>query len=182
MGNMAARASSLKPLALGISITGCERRRFFVRNLKRTSSFGDFSIRNRMATSEQGKKRDDKVIDSHLHVWASPEEAAGKYPYFPGQEPTLPGHVDFLLERMEEAGVDGALIVQPINHKFDHSYVTSVLKEYPSKFVGCCLANPAEDGSGIKEFESLILKVLSLITLPCIINLVTGSSLDFSSF
>lgn len=25
---------------------------------------------------------------------------------------------------MEEAGVDGALIVQPINHKFDHSYVT----------------------------------------------------------
>lgn len=25
---------------------------------------------------------------------------------------------------MEEAGVDGALIVQPISHKFDHSYVT----------------------------------------------------------
>lgn len=25
---------------------------------------------------------------------------------------------------MEEAGVDGALIVQPINHKFDHSLVT----------------------------------------------------------
>lgn len=25
---------------------------------------------------------------------------------------------------MEEAEVDGALIVQPINHKFDHSLVT----------------------------------------------------------
>lgn len=25
---------------------------------------------------------------------------------------------------MAEAGVDGALIVQPINHKFDHSLVT----------------------------------------------------------
>lgn len=25
---------------------------------------------------------------------------------------------------MEEADVDGALIVQPINHKFDHSLVT----------------------------------------------------------
>lgn len=25
---------------------------------------------------------------------------------------------------MKDAGVDGALIVQPINHKFDHSYVT----------------------------------------------------------
>ncbi|XP_027350018.1 uncharacterized protein LOC113861415 [Abrus precatorius] len=59
---------------------------------------------------------------------------------------------------MEEAGVDGALIVQPINHKFDHSYVTSVLKKYPTKFVGCCLANPVEDGSGLKQFEDLVLK------------------------
>ncbi|OVA17446.1 Amidohydrolase 2 [Macleaya cordata] len=99
-----------------------------------------------------------KVIDSHLHVWASPEEAADKYPYFPGQEPTLPGNVDFLLKCMGEAGVDGALIVQPINHKFDHSLVTSVLKKYPSKFVGCCLANPAEDGSGINQLEDLVLK------------------------
>lgn len=29
-----------------------------------------------------------------------------------------------IFQCMEEAGVDGALIVQPINHKFDHSYVT----------------------------------------------------------
>ncbi|CAB4264064.1 unnamed protein product [Prunus armeniaca] len=99
-----------------------------------------------------------KIIDSHLHVWASPQEAADKYPYFPGQEPTLPGDVDFLLKSMEEAGVDGALIVQPINHKFDHSLVTSVLKKYPSKFVGCCLANPTEDGSGVKQLEHLILQ------------------------
>ncbi|WVZ08405.1 hypothetical protein V8G54_021751 [Vigna mungo] len=150
-----------------------------------------------------------KVIDSHLHVWASPQEA-GRFPYFPGQEPTLQGNADFLLQCMEEAGVDGALIVQPINHKFDHSYVTSidvfsnagiakerkigekkgrnsdntimamldkirhsgyyivpllsfcslnsVLKKYPTKFVGCCLANPADDGSGLKQFEDLVLK------------------------
>ncbi|KAJ0095809.1 hypothetical protein Patl1_16983 [Pistacia atlantica] len=110
-----------------------------------------------------------KTIDSHLHVWASPEEAADKYPYFPGQEPTLPGNVDFLLQNMAEASVDGALIVQPINHKFDHSLVTRVgflsktkdkgpcvLKKYPTKFVGCCLANPAEDGSGIKQLEQLV--------------------------
>ncbi|XP_057949673.1 uncharacterized protein LOC131144812 isoform X2 [Malania oleifera] len=99
-----------------------------------------------------------KIIDSHLHVWASPQEAADKYPYFPGQEPTIPGNVDFLLQCMEEASVDGALIVQPINHKFDHSLVTSVLQKYPSKFVGCCLANPAEDGSGVQQLEHLVLK------------------------
>ncbi|KAK9276731.1 hypothetical protein L1049_006267 [Liquidambar formosana] len=114
----------------------------------------------KMATYEPQKKTSipTKIIDSHLHVWASPQEAADKYPYFPGQEPTLPGNVDFLLQCMEEARVDGALIVQPINHKFDHSLVTSVLKKYPSKFVGCCLANPAEDGGGIKQLEDLVLK------------------------
>lgn len=42
----------------------------------------------------------------------------------------------------------------------------SVLKKYPSKFVGCCLANPAEDGSGVKQLEDLVLKVFwRLLTL-----------------
>ncbi|KAJ6809998.1 uncharacterized protein M6B38_157245 [Iris pallida] len=99
-----------------------------------------------------------KTIDSHLHIWASPQEAAEKYPYFPGQEPSIPGDVDLLLKCMLEAGVDGALIVQPINHMFDHSFVTRVLKWYPSKFIGCCLANPSEDGSGIGQLENLVLK------------------------
>ncbi|XP_024399518.1 uncharacterized protein [Physcomitrium patens] len=94
-------------------------------------------------------------IDSHLHVWASPDEAK-KFPYFPGQEPTLPGSADFLLKNMAEAGVDGAVIIQPINHKFDHSYVSSVLQKYPDKFVGMCLADPTEGGGGAKEIERLI--------------------------
>lgn len=34
-----------------------------------------------------------------------------------------------------------------------------MLKQYPSKFIGCCLANPAEDGTGIKQLEDLISKV-----------------------
>ncbi|XP_066347076.1 uncharacterized protein [Miscanthus floridulus] len=99
-----------------------------------------------------------KVIDSHLHVWATPQQAKEEYPYFPGQEPTLRGDDDFLLKCMSEAGVDGALLVQPINHMFDHSLVTSTLKKYPSKFIGCCLANPADDGSGIKQLEHLIVQ------------------------
>ncbi|XP_040371431.1 uncharacterized protein LOC121051894 isoform X1 [Rosa chinensis] len=41
-----------------------------------------------------------KVINSHLHVWAFPHKAAGKYPYFPGQEPTLPRDIDLLLQQV----------------------------------------------------------------------------------
>jgi hypothetical protein len=51
---------------------------------------------------------------------------------------------------MDDAGVDGALIVQPINHKFDHSYVQAVMQAHPSKFVGACLADPAVGGGGVK--------------------------------
>ncbi|XP_047066034.1 4-sulfomuconolactone hydrolase [Lolium rigidum] len=111
-----------------------------------------------MAASSKAGSNSFKVVDSHLHVWASPLQAAGEYPFFPGQEATLRGDADFLLECMDEAGVAGALIVQPINHMFDHSLVTSVLKKYPSKFIGCCLANPADDGSGIKQLEHLIVQ------------------------
>lgn len=45
---------------------------------------------------------------------------------------------------MKEASVSGALIIQPGNHLYDHSYVTSVLKAYPDKFVGMLLANPTD--------------------------------------
>lgn len=38
-------------------------------------------------------------------------------------------------------------------------FFCSVLKKYPSKFIGCCLANPADDGSGIKQLEHLIVQV-----------------------
>ncbi|KAL1804553.1 uncharacterized protein LOC108203046 isoform X2 [Daucus carota subsp. sativus] len=100
----------------------------------------------------------NKIIDSHLHIWASSQQAADKYPYFPGNEPPMPADLDFLLYCMAEAGVDGAMIVQPINHKSDHSFVTSVLRKYPSKFIGCCLANPEEDGGGVQQLEHLITK------------------------
>ncbi|KAF8101715.1 hypothetical protein N665_0201s0039 [Sinapis alba] len=122
-----------------------------------TASFRRVKMAATVGSDPETTSSASRVIDSHLHIWASPQEAAA-YPYFPGQEPTLTGDVEFLLKNMEDARVDGALIVQPINHKFDHSLVTSVLKKYPSKFVGCCLANPVEDGSGIKQLESLVLE------------------------
>eukprot|EP00850_Spirogloea_muscicola_P021804 SM000262S09883 [mRNA] locus=s262:43074:46242:- [translate_table: standard] len=105
------------------------------------------------------------LIDSHLHVWAGPGEPvltsvhvvqAEDFPYYPGQEPTVLGSVQHLLDGMRAAGIDGALIVQPINHRFDHSYVSSVLQLYPGKFVGCCLADPTEGGGGLEEMTRLL--------------------------
>ncbi|KAL0357732.1 UNVERIFIED_CONTAM: hypothetical protein Scaly_1458900 [Sesamum calycinum] len=156
---MAVKLSSVQPLAIELSSTLLGLHSFKTQwSSVVSSSRPRLRCAAQMSTAATTGNPPPIVIDSHLHVWASPQQAAEKYPYFPGQEPTLPGHVDFLVQCMGDAGVDGALIVQPINHKFDHSYVTSVLRQYPSKFIGCCLANPAEDGTGIKQLEDLISK------------------------
>lgn len=52
------------------------------------------------------------------------------------------------------------------------------MKKYPSKFVGCCLANPAEDGCGIKQLEILVLEVFP-IALPSEISYVHHIYLSF---
>lgn len=55
--------------------------------------------------------------------------------------------------------MEGALIVQPGNHLYDHSYVASVLRKHPDKFVGCALVNPTlEAASAAAEVERLALQ------------------------
>ncbi|CAM9566234.1 unnamed protein product, partial [Sphacelaria rigidula] len=44
---------------------------------------------------------------------------------------------------MDKAGVGGALVVQPINYKFDHSYVLDAIANCPGRLKAMCLANPS---------------------------------------
>ncbi|CAM9295878.1 unnamed protein product [Ascophyllum nodosum] len=84
------------------------------------------------------------IVDSHLHVWG---DGKAPFPYAEGQEPPerlqQSSGPDTLLVEMDKAGVGGALIVQPINYKFDHSFVLNTIKTYPGRFKGMCLANPS---------------------------------------
>jgi predicted TIM-barrel fold metal-dependent hydrolase len=103
------------------------------------------------------------VIDAHLHIWANSQEASHGYPYAEGQDPpeslTESASASRLLEKMQEGGIDGALIVQPINHKFDHSYVLSAIKEHPDRFKGMLLHNPSLSAEvAVTALEDLVLK------------------------
>ena len=101
------------------------------------------------------------TIDSHLHVWASSKES-NDYPYDPDQTPP-PNLIDIsstdsLLQQMDEAGVDGALIVQPINHKYDHRYVLNAIKSHPHKFKGMMLFDPSlGEDLALERLEELVL-------------------------
>jgi len=84
------------------------------------------------------------AIDSHVHVWS---DGADPFPWAEGYEPPadMQGGIagpEALLARMERSSVGGALVVQPINHLYDHSFVASVIKAHPASFKGMALANP----------------------------------------
>lgn len=122
-----------------------------------------FSMEMMSSSASTSKPPATKVIDSHLHVWASRDEAAKSYPYAEGQEPPQNladrASTSELLKQMDQAGVDGALIVQPINHKFDHSYVEAAIREHPSKFKGMLLVDPSLPPSdAVQRLEELALK------------------------
>ena len=82
-----------------------------------------------------------KVIDSAVHVWSN-----GQPPYpwavAPPEELTSAATYEALAASAKASGVAGALIVQPANHQYDHSYVTAALRAHPELYRGMCLANP----------------------------------------
>jgi predicted TIM-barrel fold metal-dependent hydrolase len=96
-----------------------------------------------------------KIIDSHLHVWSSDFE---KYP-FEGRDELkqMNASAEFLLRCMDEAGVSGALIVQPITYRWDHRYVTECLKRWSDRFRGMCLINPS-DPDAPTTLEKLVME------------------------
>lgn len=105
-----------------------------------------------------------RIIDSHLHVWGTAqdaEESACPFPFDNAPPASLQdkGSTQALLEHMAEAGVSGALIVQPINYKYDHSYVINALQQYPHTFKGMLLHDPTlSTDDAIRRVKSLKLQ------------------------
>jgi predicted TIM-barrel fold metal-dependent hydrolase len=87
-----------------------------------------------------------KIIDSHLHIWDDTIPSPS------------PANAAALLQQMQKACIDGALIVQPINYLYNHSYVHHALVEYPHRFKGMMLYDPTtmEEATAIERLEELV--------------------------
>mgnify|MGYP006249439703 CR=1 FL=1 len=109
------------------------------------------------------------TLDSHLHVWSTGD---APYPLLQRPPPELATAATYQLlrEAARAAAVDGAVIVQPANHGFDHSYVSSALKAEPTFFRGCLLANPTlPPREAVRELERLhAYKFISLLELSAV--------------
>jgi predicted TIM-barrel fold metal-dependent hydrolase len=91
-------------------------------------------------------------------------EAQTTYPFpDPSKEPPPAlkdkGDTESLVQQMKLAQVDGALIVQPINHLFDHRYVADAIRKYPHMFKGMLLHDPSFNPTeAIRRVEDLALQ------------------------
>ena len=78
------------------------------------------------------------IIDTHLHVWS---DDFGTYPFADGRSDREAAPVELLNDTMAAAGVDRAVIVQPIHYLYDNSYVAACLRRFPGKFAAVGLVD-----------------------------------------
>jgi predicted TIM-barrel fold metal-dependent hydrolase len=92
------------------------------------------------------------VIDTHTHVVASDTE---RYPLNPAGLPgawylEAPHTAEQLIERMDAAGVERAVLVQGVGaYSFDNSYAADCAERFPERFwSACCVDVQAPDALG----------------------------------
>ena len=119
-----------------------------------SSSAVSVSVVHRQLTSL--RHGDSLVVDTATHVWSRESEQQA-YPCLltPPESLRNIATATDLGELMERTGVDKVLITQPINFKFDHSYLDAVIDA--KRFYGIFLLNPEmslEEGvEYIRSFE-----------------------------
>jgi L-fuconolactonase len=93
-----------------------------------------------------------QIIDSHCHILS---EDTNTYPFSPlgGKESVWarerPVTADGLLERMDQVGIDKAVLVQATTaYGYDNSYVLDSAKRHPDRFTAVGTFDPVADHAG----------------------------------
>lgn len=96
-------------------------------------------------------------IDGHVHIWG-----LEGYPEAQPSPPELVGTAEALRSKLAASGLQGALIVQPINFKFDHAPVAAALADNAAagaaapQLRGMALADPSMDpASAVAAMDAL---------------------------
>ena len=92
------------------------------------------------------------LVDTHVHVVSHDEDA---YPLSPRSLSgpwyrEAPHSAEDLIACMERAGIDRAVLVQPVGaYSFDNRYATDSAAAHPGRFVSACCVDPeTEDANG----------------------------------
>jgi L-fuconolactonase len=75
------------------------------------------------------------IIDSHTHIWESPEPAPAPLPYHSATRETLTAE-------MATAGAARAVLIQPSIYGRDHTYLQHAVADDPDRFAAVVLLDP----------------------------------------
>lgn len=93
------------------------------------------------------KPHNETWVDTHLHCFAGIEDARFPYHERAPYRPTEPATPEHLLECMEAAGVDHAIVVHPEPYQDDHRYLEHCLEMGKGKLKGVGLFFADRPGS-----------------------------------
>jgi len=87
------------------------------------------------------------IIDAHAHVWDGTAAGKDPGPVRAGYSAQSQAPVELLLDYMDEAGVQKAVLVQPWFYQWDNAYLAGCLARYPGRFRGVCVVDPRGAGA-----------------------------------
>ncbi|MAT93654.1 MAG: hypothetical protein CME59_13735 [Halioglobus sp.] len=98
-----------------------------------------------------------EVIDTHVHIVAQDEQA---YPLNPAGLPgawyrEAPYSAEAFIDCMHDAGVDRAVLVQPVGaYSFDNRYTADSMQAHPGLFAGACCVdvNGPQPGAELRHW------------------------------
>ncbi len=96
--------------------------------------------------AEEPKTRTPRV-DTHLHCFAGTESTEFPYHRRAPYRPELPASPEFLIRRMDDAGVDFAIVVHPEPYQDDHRYLEHCLRVGDGRLKGTILLFCDREGS-----------------------------------
>lgn len=104
-----------------------------------TASLSAPLIASQHATPTQAATPRSLVVDTHLHCFAGSSDT--RFPYHPRApyRPDAAAPPELLLQRMDGAGVDRAIVVHPEPYQDDHRYLEHCLEVGGERLKGTCL-------------------------------------------
>jgi predicted TIM-barrel fold metal-dependent hydrolase len=92
-----------------------------------------------------------EIIDPHVHVWKhDPRYPWARETVNPPAADALP---ETLLALMKANGVSKTVLIQVIHYRWDNSYVSDVLAQYPEYFRGVARVNPQDPAAPDRTSE-----------------------------
>ena len=102
------------------------------------------------------------IINTHVHVFGEDQSRFPHQKNAPYRPPPAP--IEGYIKKMDEIGIDKAILVQPEPYQDDHRYILYCLEKYPERLKGTCLFD-SESTASPRALRKLVQKQPFIVAL-----------------